>query len=283
MKFELQVSPVDLDLTLGCGQTFRWRRNPDGSWSGVLGDQSVCLKQNGPRIMVDASPGGRSIREPVLELLRACDDIDKIQRRLRIDPVLARGMRKMKGLRIVKLDEWECLVSYVLATYANIPRITRMVNALAANYGSRIARDVYSFPNRDQLSKATAKELTRLGLGYRANYITELCDLVDEQKLHSLSKTSYEGLRRKLIELPGVGDKVADCVSLFGFGKLESFPIDIWMERALARLYRQKGSYKALRGFATQRFGEYAGYAQEYLYYNERMHARKQECAFSEQ
>jgi len=283
MRFELQVSPVDLDLTLGCGQTFRWRLNPDGSWSGILGDQLIRLKQNRSRITGETTPGGRHVRESVLELLRAQDDIKRIQRTLRRDPVLALGMKQMKGLRIVKLDEWECLISYVLATYANIPRIMKMVDALAVTYGSRIAREAYSFPDRDQLSKATPKELTRLGLGYRANYITGLCDLVDEQRLHSLSKTSYEGLRKELIELPGVGEKVADCVSLFGFGKLESFPIDIWMERALARLYGQKGPYKALRAFAARRFGEYAGYAQEYLYHNERMRARKQECVFSEQ
>ena len=282
MRFEIQAAPLDLDLTLGCGQTFRWRRTTDGSWSGIIGDQSVNLRKNGKRVTVNAHPGGRGVKEYVLDFVRAHDDIGKIQGRLGEDPVLALGMKKMKGLRIVKLDEWECLVSYVLATYANIPRIMKMVDALAVNYGSRIEHGVYSFPDRMQLSKATVKELTGLGLGYRADYVKELCEIVDEQMLRSLSKASYERLRRELIELPGVGDKVADCVSLFGFGRLESFPIDIWMERALARLYKQRGSYKTLRTFAAERFGEYAGYAQEYLYHNERMHARDSCCAFSE-
>jgi len=283
MRFEVEVAPMDLDLTLGCGQTFRWRRNTNGLWSGVLGDQFISLKQNGPRIVGEAAPGGRCVGESVLELLRAQDDIGRIQRTLRRDPVLALGMKRMKGLRIVKLDEWECLISYVLATYANIPRIMKMVDALAVNYGQRIARGAHAFPDRRRLSKSTTKELTKLGLGYRAGYIKELCELVDDQTLHSLSAAPYENLRRELIELPGVGEKVADCVSLFGFGRLESFPIDLWIERALARLYKKKGSYRALRAFAARRFGEYAGYAQEYLYHNERMHAREQECAFSEE
>jgi N-glycosylase/DNA lyase len=283
MIFELEVDPLDLDLTLGCGQTFRWRPNPDGSWSGVLGDQFVSLRQNGPKIVSEATPGSEGVEESVLELLRAHDDISKIQRVLRRDPVMALGMRRMRGLRIVKLDEWECLISYVLATYANIPRIMKMVDALAVNYGRRIAHGAYSFPDTRRLSKATVGELTRLGLGYRAEYIKKMCDLVDEPKLSVFSGAPYETLRRQLIELPGVGEKVADCVSLFGFGRLESFPIDLWIERALARLYKKKGTYRSLRAFAVERFGEYAGYAQEYLYHNERMHARDLGCVFSEE
>jgi N-glycosylase/DNA lyase len=92
---------------------------------------------------------------------------------------------------------------------------------------------------------------------------------------------SYIELRKKLMELPGVGEKVADCVSLFGFGKLESFPIDVWMERALARLYGRRGSYLRLREFAQERFGQYAGYAQEYIYHNERTRAHDGACAFT--
>lgn len=283
MIFELEVDPLDLDLTLGCGQTFRWRPNPDGSWSGVLGDQFVSLRQNGPKIVGEATPGDEGVEESVLEFLRVRDDISKIQRVLRRDPVMALGMRRMKGLRIVKLDEWECLISYVLATYANIPRIMKMVDALAVNYGHRVAHGAYSFPDGRRLSKATVGGLTRLGLGYRAEYIKKICDLVDEPKLSIFSAAPYETLRRQLIELPGVGEKVADCVSLFGFGRLESFPIDLWIERALARLYEKKGTYRSLRAFATERFGEYAGYAQEYLYHNERMHARDLGCAFSEE
>ena len=283
MRFELEVAPIDLDLTLGCGQTFRWEHSPDGTWSGVLGNQSVCLRLKGSRIEGNATPGGRGVRDSVLEHLRADDDIDKIQRRLRRDTILATGMKRMRGLRIVKIDEWECLVSYVLATYANIPRITKMVNALATKYGSRIVNGRYAFPTIEQLSKASAKDLARLGLGYRAGYIEEICNQIDERTISTLSRESHEDLRRKLIELPGVGSKVADCVCLFGFGKLESFPIDLWIERALARLYHQKGSYQRLRAFASDRFGEYAGYAQEYLYHNERMRARDLGCVFSKE
>ena len=282
MKLELEISPVDLDLTLGCGQTFRWGQDKGGTWSGILGEHVVSLRQKGSITEVEALPGGRGFEEHVLEFLRTKDDIAEIQRRLRKDPVLAIGMKRMKGMRIVKINEWECLISYILATYANIPRIMKMVDELAANYGRRIAPGRYAFPDHKQLSRATAKELAKLGLGYRAGYIEAVCERIDDQDILALSRMSYEDLRDELIELPGVGNKVADCVSLFGFGKLESFPIDLWVERALKRLYNQKGTYGRLRVFAADRFGEYAGYAQEYLYHNERMHARDLGCVFSE-
>jgi N-glycosylase/DNA lyase len=283
MRFELEIAPLDLDLTLGCGQTFRWRHQPDGSWKGVIGQHSVSLHQRDSLLIAEAAPGGDKIEAMTANLLRMRDDIPRIQRKLRKDSTLAPGIARMKGLRIVKLDEWECLVSYILATYANIPRIMKMVDAVACGYGRRIAPGTHSFPTRRMLAKASVGELSRLGLGYRAKYVHQACKTIDDRTLDDMMKRPYEGLRTELIELPGVGDKVADCVSLFGFGKLESFPIDVWIERALERLYGQKGSYAKLRHFASGRFGQHAGYAQEYLYYNERMRGRTGACAFSKE
>ena len=192
-------------------------------------------------------------------------------------------MRGMRGLRIVKMDEWECLVSFMLATYANIPRISKMIETLSTRFGERIADDTSAFPNIARLRKASDQELRRCGLGYRAEYVRAVCEELEEADLARMRRLGSEQLRRELKSLPGVGDKVADCVSLFGFGRLEAFPIDVWMERALGRLYGQKGSYERLRRFAAERFGPYAGYAQEYLYLNERRYASSGACAFSKE
>lgn len=283
MRFELDISPLDLDLTLGCGQTFRWSCLADGSWAGVLGNQFVKIKRKGSTIEGDATPGGSDVESLVANFLRAKDDISRIQLELGKDPIIALGMRKMRGLRIVKLDEWECLISYILATYANIPRIMKMVDSVASEYGRKIAPGVHAFPERRLLAKASVGELAKLGLGYRAKYVHLACREIDEPALAEMMETPYESLRTGLIELPGVGEKVADCVSLFGFGRLESFPIDVWIQRALLRLYGVKGSYPKLRHFAIRKFGCFAGYAQEYLFHNERTMASKGACAFSNQ
>lgn len=284
MSFSIEIEPLDLDLTLGCGQTFRWVKGVDGSWRGPLGKRLITLrpKRKGLEVEVKGRAGG-VVKEAVAEYLRAKDDMRSIHRHLSNDPVLADGIASMHGLRIVKMDEWECLASYVLATYANIPRITRMISALSERYGDEIADGVHAFPTIDQLRAASRSALRKCGLGYRADFIHSLCNDVDERRLKSLTKLNYENLREELKELPGVGDKVADCVCLFGFGRLEAFPIDVWIERALKRLYGKQGSYSSLRRFASERFGKYAGYAQEYLYYNERGPASRGECRFSEE
>lgn len=281
MKFDLRIRPLDLSQTLGCGQAFRWRPQSDGSWVGPLGNQLVKLNTKGHVLHVEASPGGSGTKQLVLGHLRADDDVSAIQRHLGRDPVLAPGISQMRGLRIVKTDEWEALASFMLATYANIPRIMKMVETLATRFGEPIAEGAYSFPTIDKIREIRKPALERCGFGYRAKYIHEVSQKLDADDINEMKALPYVELRKKLIELPGVGEKVADCVSLFGFGKLDSFPIDVWMERAMARLYGQKGSYAKLREFAQDKFGQYAGYAQEYIYLNERMRARSGVCVFT--
>lgn len=281
MRFRLDVRPLDLDLTLGCGQVFRWRKQSDGSWQGVLSNQLVSLGTEDGNITAEVLPGDRGVKKLVHGYFRSADDVASIQRTLARDRVLASGVSEFRGLRIVKMDEWECLVSYILATYANIPRITKMIDVLADRYGSVVADGGHSFPSIDELHTASTTDLERCGLGYRARYVHEVCRTIDRTDIDRLMRLPYEDLRVELMKLPGVGEKVADCVSLFGFGRLEAFPIDVWIERALRRLYRQKGSYRKLREFACERFGGLAGYAQEYLYFNERVKAAKGACAFS--
>ncbi len=281
MRLEIEIAPLDLGQTLGCGQTFRWKPREDGSWVGPLGDQLVTLRRSGPKLLVKAVPGGRGVRELVETHLRKSDDIRKVRKALSNDPVLAPGLAMFSGLRIVKLEEWECLCSFALATYANIPRISKMIETLANRFGKKITGNVRAFPTIERMKRVTIAELSECGLGYRAQYIHDMSQMLNRDRIDGFTRLGFEELRSELIELPGVGDKVADCVALFGFGQLEAFPIDVWMKRALERLYGQTGSYGKLRAFAHSRFGPFAGYAQEYLYFNERARARKGACAFS--
>ena len=280
--YEIRIQHLDLAQTLGCGQTFRWKPLVDGSWKGPLGDQLITLSRSTQGLRIEAVPGGRRAVDLVTAHIRAADDIPAIQRMLSKDPVIAKGAPEVRGLRIVKIDEWECLVSFMLATYANIPRISKMIETLADRYGEEIAEGVHTFPSIERMNSVSERELANCGLGYRAKYVHEVSRVVDPDSLSMSKKLNYTDLRERLKGLPGVGDKVADCVCLFGFGRLESFPIDVWIERALARLYHKRGTYKMLREFASQRFGQYAGYAQEYLYYNERAHAPDGSCVFSQ-
>lgn len=247
----------------------------------MIGGRAVSLREASHSIVADSRPDNDGLRDIVLTYLRAGDDIAAIQRAIsERDRSLAPGLASFEGLRLVKTDEWECLVSYILATYANVPRISKMVSSLASAYGKRIDSEFNAFPTMRRLREASVEDLERCGLGYRARYVHDLCQQVDARRIESMRRLGYDDLREELLGFPGVGNKVADCVALFGFGKLESFPIDVWIERALARMYGIRGSYRELREFAQDRFGPYAGYAQEYLYHNERELSRSGTCRF---
>jgi len=281
MDLRLRIRHLDLDQTLGCGQTFRWSGAGPGTWKGLMGDCSVTLRREGQWLHADSIPQRPDLGERVSTYLRTGDDIGRVHAELSKDPVMARGLGALEGLRLVKMDEWECLISYVLATFANIPRITKMIDRLASGFGDPITDVTNSFPTFGQLGAASVGELKSCGLGYRAEYVAGICRLIDDGRIAEMRRMSDEDLRAALLELPGVGNKVADCVSLFGFGRLGAFPIDVWVERALARLYGARGSYAALRDFAARRFGDHAGYAQEYLFYNERVLSGSGGCVFT--
>lgn len=282
-RFTTSLNPLDLDQSLGCGQTFRWDRREDGSWQGVIGRNLTRLRCDGAVLEILSWPGNGEVVADVEGYLRASDDVASVRNTLSKDEVMAKGLPMVKGLRLVKMDEWECLASYVLATYSNIPRIRRMIDRLSERYGEDIDGNTRAFPTAESLSTATVEELAACGLGYRARYLHSLCRAVDDDVIASFRELEHRELRAELKEFPGVGDKVADCVSLFGFGRLEAFPVDVWIERAMARLYGVRGSYRRIAEFADERFGPVAGYAQEYLYYNERLLASRGRCAFSEE
>ena len=281
MNVRLRIRHLDLDQTLGCGQTFRWSGAVPGTWSGPIGDCVVTLRREGQWLHSDSVPERLDLGRRVSTYLRTEDDIGRVHAELSKDPVMAKGLGAVEGLRLVKMDEWECLISYVLATFANIPRITKMIEHLASRFGSPITDVMNSFPTIGQLRTASVGELRACGLGYRAEYVAGICRLVDDDRLAEMQHMPDDDLRMALLELPGVGNKVADCVSLFGFGRLGAFPIDVWVERALARLYGARGSYRTLRDFAAERFGGHAGYAQEYLFYNERSLSGSGGCVFT--
>lgn len=281
MSVKLRIRHLDLDQTLDCGQTFRWSKLGPATWRGPIGDALVTLSRDGESLRAQSTPDVPDLGERVSEYLRVGDDTEHVLDRLSKDPLMARGARAVSGLRLVKMDEWECMASYVLATFTNIKRIRGMIERLASRYGEPITEEVSAFPSIDRLASATVEDLRALGLGYRAGYLAGICEVMDEERMDDMRKMGDDDLREALLELPGVGDKVADCVSLFGFGRLTAFPIDVWVERALGRLYGVEGSYRVLREFASERFGPYAGYAQEYLFFNERSLHEAGRCAFT--
>jgi len=289
LQIDLSTTPFNLDATLCCGQVFRWERAYK-YWYGVIGESIVQIKQDDHTLIFQTYP--ESLGTPFIKrYFRFQDDLPKILKNIDRDAHITVAIRDLFGLRLIRQEPWECLISYICATYANISRIKDMIERLSRMLGEKVrfnGKIFYTFPTRKALARATLKDLLKCNLGYRAKYVLKTAKLVNSNQfnLEALARLTYDKGRRQLFTLQGVGPKVADCVLLFSQDKLEAFPVDVWIKRIVTAYYthlvphtrlhlndEQSLKNRQISEFGRQYFGRYAGYAQEYLYsyYRDRM------------
>jgi N-glycosylase/DNA lyase len=267
--------PFSLDQTLGCGQVFRWEQAADGWWYGVAEDRVIKIRQDGSTL--EFKGADRSFIRHYFSLdLDLATIIKKIDR----DPFIHAAISRCTGLRLVRQSPWECTVSYICSTNSNIPTIRRRIASLAERYGDPIGFEgttYYTFPGPSSISCKGNEGLTVCKLGYRQPYVFGTsCTVTDEEAWEETIRTlPYGDARKELMKLHGVGPKAADCILLFSFQKYEAFPVDVWIRRIMQQNYLTSlnleagltnRDYDAIRRFAREHFGEYCGYAQEYLY-----------------
>ncbi len=255
-----------LGQTLDCGQCFRWECLPDGSWRGCAGNRCAHLT---------AENLAGVLAEPFwARYFDMGRDYGAIRRQLStLDPLLGEAARYAPDLRILNQDPWEALCSFLLSQCNNIKRIKGLVARLCRAYGEP-AGEVASFPRPEALAGCSEQELRALGCGYRAGYVVAAARQTAEGKLDfaRLRRLPLPEARRELMELPGIGPKVADCVLLYGLHRLEAFPMDVWMKRAMKTFFPGK---------KPEDFGNFAGIAQQYIFYYSRNHPEKLESGLS--
>jgi len=281
----LDVS-FDLDFSLCCGQVFRWKKIGEW-WYGVVGENVFKIRQRGAELEFENASD-----EFVRCYFGLNDNLKQISCYIGRDDYIRKALRRFEGLRIVRQEPWECLISFICATYKSIAAIELMLNKLSKKFGERKVfdgLDFYTFPLAGKLAFASENELRECGLGYRAKYVQATAKKVYEQKidLESFKTLPYLEAKKMLVEFPGVGLKVADCVLLFSLEKMEAFPVDVWVKRVILNHYANlfpealvkklstheslsNSEYEKLNAFGRSYFGKYAGYAQEYLYHYER-------------
>jgi len=287
-NLRLDKAPFDLDATLCCGQVFRWDKMGDW-WYGVAGKSVLKVRQRGEELEF-ANTDEKFVRR----YFGLDDNLRQISRAIGKDAHIRKALEEFWGLRIIRQEPLECLISYICATYKSIPAIKHMLNNLSRKFGEKVVfeeTDFFGFPEPRRLARASLAELADCGLGYRAKYVLETSKRIfdDSFVLERLWQMPYEQAKLELCSLPGVGPKVADCVLLFGLGKFEAFPVDVWVKRvllnhyvgqltteAVQRLSKTEGlsntQYRLLSEFGRGYFGKFAGYAQEYLYHFERLY-----------
>lgn len=249
---------ISLSQTLECGQCFRWERLEDGSYRGVAGGRElrVCEREL-PAVLRDA------FWARYFDMDR---DYGAIRARLcELDPVLAEAAHYAPGIRILNQDPWETLCSFILSQANNIPRIRGLVRRLCALCGPEIGNGVRAFPTAESVASLAEADLRAAGCGFRAAYVLDAARKTASGEIDfALLRTVPLGeAREKLTSISGVGPKVADCTLLYGLHRLEAFPMDVWMKRAMKQLFpgREPGW-----------FGRYAGIAQQYIFHYSRNH-----------
>ncbi len=229
------VNDLNLALTFDCGQAFRWSRNTDGSWHAAVKDRSVDVIQQGNTITVRGDTDSRFWIK-YLDLER---DYGAICRRLKTDKWLNMAITEYGGIRILRQDPWEALCSFVISQNNNIPRIKGIIERLCAAFGDDLGEGDFSFPSAQRLAGCTVEELAPLRAGFRAKYIVDAAQKVasGEVKLSQLESGDMEFCRAELMKIKGVGAKVAECTLLYGCGRMEAFPVDVWVKRIMSELY----------------------------------------------
>lgn len=273
--------PLDLPATLHSGQAFRWRWR--GLWAHApLGDLPVAVRVEGSALRFRCPPGREEEAARLLHgYFRLEDDLPAVQGALRRDPALARAVDAFPGLRLIRQGTWPALLAFLLSPASNIPRLERHLEDLARTFGRPAGLDLegerlvrFTLPTPADLAEAGEARLRRLGLGWRARWVAETARRAAEGTvdLAALDALPTEAARRGLTALPGVGEKVAECVLLYGLGRTDAFPVDLWVRRALLECYfpGQRRTDAALTRWGRQRWGPLAGWAQLYLY-----HARR--------
>ncbi|MDD1716236.1 MAG: 8-oxoguanine DNA glycosylase [Methanolinea sp.] len=264
-------TPFNLGISLSCGQVFRWEDTGGGWWRGIVGSRRIRIRQDGPVLTFKGAD-----REFITNYFHLDGDLPGILRSFDRDPVIHGAIECCRGLRIVRQPPWECLASYICATYANIPGIKRRISLICEQFGDRMEDregEFFTFPAPSVIAAADVCEVRGCRLGYRSSYLLETARTVasDPGWQDRILALPYEEARRDLLRLRGVGEKVADCVLLFGFGKYEAFPVDVWIQRILQRCYKNGATLRSngqIHRFGSDHFGKYAGYAQEYLFCN---------------
>ncbi len=262
-----------------CGQCFRWNKAEDGSYIGVIDSCVIKVKKEDEQIIFT----GKSIRGNFEEIIKKYFDLEADYKEYKtklsaIDEFLKESIKFGEGIRILKQDLWECIISFIISANNNIPRIKKIIEKLSLNYGQKIefeGKDYYTFPTPESLAKASVEDLRNLGLGFRDKRIYNTTKMilekqVDLEKIKNMDTTSQ--MRDELLKLDGVGPKVADCILLFSLKRIDVFPIDVWVRRVMNDLYihnedEEKVNKKELQKLAEEKFLGLSGIAQQYLFY----------------
>ena len=266
---------IDVDNSINSGQVFLWEKQ-GSDWYGIDGQDVLKINKNGVI---------KSIRNLKTDFFRKNDNIEEIIKSISKDKTVKKAVKEYEGLRLFRQDPFQCLISFIISSNSNIQKIKNSLEKITKKFGKKVKiqnKEFFLFPEPEKMAKATIDEIKSCGVGYRAPFIKEAAKMVILKKIdfEYLKKCDYHEAKKNICLVPGIGNKVADCIMLFSLNKLESFPLDTWMIKILEKYYSKEfkietktvtqKQYELLHEKIVNYFGPYCGYAQQYLFKMER-------------
>jgi len=271
---------IDIDNSINSGQVFLWQKSKN-YWYGIDGQNILKINQKGKI---------KSMQNMKTSFLRENDDIEKIIKSISKDKTIKKAVKKYEGLRIFNQDPFQCMISFIISSNSNIQKIKSSLEKISRKFGKKVViedQEFFLFPKPEKIAKASISEIKTCGVGYRAPFIKEAAKMVTEKKINFeyLKNSNYDETKRNLRLIPGIGNKVADCIMLFSLNKLDAFPLDTWMIKILEKYYSKEfqietktiteKQYEILHEKIVDYFGPYCGFAQQFLFKMERENYEK--------
>ena len=271
---------INIDNSINSGQVFLWEKNGT-DWYGINGQDILKINENGVI---------KSILNSKTNFFRKNDNMQEIIKSISKDETVKKSVKQYEGLRIFKQDPFQCMISFIISSNSNIQKIKNSLEKISKKFGKKVKiqnKEFFLFPKPEKLANASIEEIKKCGVGYRAPFIKQASKMIVLKKINFkyLEKCDYEEAKKNICVIPGIGNKVADCILLFSLNKLEAFPLDTWMIKILEKYYSNqfnietktitKKQYQILHEKIVNYFGPYCGYAQQFLFKMERENYNK--------
>ena len=278
-EIDIPINSFNLEHIFECGQCFRWEKQIDDSYIGIIEDTVLIVAIKNKKLAVEGITKKEDIKEFLIEYFDLNNDYSAIKSRLsNVDQNLKTSIEYGYGIRILKQNLFECIISYIISANNNIPRIKKIINNISKQFGEEVGFEenkYYLFPSIEQLSKGNLEDFKAAGAGFRdiRIYNTTQAIYSGSFSLDNLYEIEdIDELEKELLKLDGVGPKVANCIMLFALKRFDVFPIDVWVRRVMNDLYihakdENKINNKEILKIARDKFGDLSGLAQQYLFY----------------
>ena len=272
----ITINNIDINLkdTITCGQIFRYYKEKDNSYTVLLSDRVVNIKQENNNLIINSN-NEKNLKEVIYNYLDLKRDYNSLNNKLlKIDNSKKEIIEYCKGLKMIKQPKFECLISYILSSNNRVPQIKKALDNISEKYGKKVSfnnKDYYLFPSIDNLKDVTIDEYRNLKCGFRDKYIYEIIQNIIKKNidLDLIDNMNSSDALKYLMNNKGIGQKVASCILLFAYSRFDVFPIDTWVKKYMNETYNIKDEIK-IRKFTKEKYKEYSGLMIQYMFHYKR-------------